>query len=1258
MSKKNHLEQIFSSTVEVAGNNSISARSAAPLPASALPWSVPPDEPTFWGRDDPTIRQLAQEFVAGQASNAGLLGAALTQLASEDAFRQALDDASALPPQVVGRILRPDGLPGGRLQLTFAQGLAPADSLTATAFTAEDGSFVLPIPQALRVAGTAARDMTVTGGNGSHTVANAFAPLQPNGYLPPITLPQALDPLPLALLGRLEQLVADASALTRPAAPDHATPAVTIGEDQCEIVFRNDASQDRFPFAAMFRLTDPALSQPTLVYRLGGETETDVRVPFYGLVSPTRALLGPEAPLEMHLAERVPIDRPLSVDAFRDGLAHVTPGWWNGVPIAGSLAIGYVVQMAQRWTPLGLALGDLTYSLPLAPGEQQRIAIVERTATSTVIDTETLDQTEQISFSEQDDTSATATFSSALREAASGGTHYDTDASSWSVGGGIGGAIAAGAALLAGGVAGGYGSGSANGNTDTWMSGARSSTSNTAERTHTSTQRQAAARRHSSRAAMRMATASESDSVVTKVITNHNKTRALTMQYWEVLRMFDVSTVVEGVTLVCLIPLDVVRFLPPGQPRDLQQAPEDRPSVLARYGQLLTHADMLSRVLPPRYRQGLALITEFAADPSATTVQTGADPAEDVLGFTLSGSFLPIEDVFVTVVSKRGLRAGPVPLSAAAATMPPIPGMTQSDRQNAYATEEELFGELRARRAGTAAVELRGEFVLPASIPRQDVVGFEISRRFYRLDYHFLPPAVNDVSLAQARLGGISGDLISALVGTVHQPSRTASYQPDRLDAELGGPRLSSFAALIPPPSNPQAAQTDSPPAPNVVFAKATWGQMLELSRNPLPVSSRVIPPVLGYSAVLEIEKTLQWTIRNTMTCSMAVFSALTPEERVVLLERYDIEVPAKDTKEKPVTVSVPLLSCISNNVLGYYGNAMVLPFQIPVAVTEATTDRKDGAVVKAGLTTGDIQAALTRFHTDGFDPPRAVIALPTKGVLGEAVLGHCSSAEKIDLLRFWNWQDSPGDEATQISPVAVPSSSLTAGLAAPSDLTHLNPIITNFNTSAAVPGTSLAEALAKAAAEQKPFDVAALTNAAQLETLTVKTLDTAETARKDALAQATTLATKAMDAAANLAKAAKKDASGGKDPKSPGDTFPGSDTKHPLSIYFNLDDSTVVDSTTEGTGSGQLAALDAFVAKAQEVHASAVTVRGFAGQEGDAQHNTELAQHRADAVKANLQSRLPAGTTITATKGGTTHSGTVPKLRRADVVITARKQK
>ncbi|SHM92187.1 hypothetical protein [Actinacidiphila paucisporea] len=1089
--------------------------------SSELPWSVPPDECSIWerSRDDPATQRLAEEYLEMQLADARGFTQGLVDLAGDATFRQAAEDPRYRPQQVVGHVRNPDGGPAQRVQVTL--GRAMSGAVPPVAYTSDDGSFVLRIPQAWRASTDLPHlPLLITGAKGDQTLHVDWKAVLASGLLPPLTLSKVVEPLPLGLFGQLQQLVADEGTAPAGTAADATMPVVQLGEDACELVFRTDSSQDRFPFPVFFRLTDPALSKPTLMYALGDNElyGGQALAPVYSTVNPLDALAGTAK--ELHIRRRTPLDRPISVEAFRDNLAQNSP-WWDQMPLASSLSIGYVVQMAQRWTPRGLALGDLVYSLPLAPGEQQRIAVVERTANSSVIESETLDSTEQMSYSQQDDTSAAATFTSAYQEAAQGGSAYSTEASSFSIAAAAGGGAFFPFGAAGGGVSTSYGTASNSGQTNTWLSGSRDSTSVAAQQTHAATHRQAAARRRTARSGMRMATASERGQVVTKVIANHNKTRALTVQYWEVLRMFDVQTAVEGVTLVCLVPLDVVRFLPYGQPRELEAAPTDRAEVLARYGRLLKHSEVLGTVLPVRNRRGLALLTEFAADPNAT-VQSSSDPAQDILQLSVTGTFLPLDEVFVTVVSKQGLRAGPVPLNAAGATVPPIRGDVDGDRTQAFSTEQELFGHLRARRTGSSGLML-GDVVLPSSIPRQDVVGFEITRRFRPLDYHFLPPAVRDLSVAQ-ELFGAGTALPDFITVTAQQPSRSVSFTPERLEQELGGPRLSAFSAQI--PATPGTGSAPGTPEPSVVFASASWGTNVELSRTKLPVSSRLISPLLGYGAILEIEKTLQWTVRHTMACTVAVYASLTPEERAVMLERYEIPVPP-DEDGNPQD-AVPLLSCVTNNVLGYYGNSMVLPFQIPVAVTRATTVVEHGEVVTKGLTTGDVQSALTRFHTDGFDPPRSTIALPTKGVLGEAVLGHCPSAEKIDLTRFWHWQDSPGDEATAIGNVTMPSGAMAvapeaaAGTALTGTTAAAGPVINNIATpmpdSDKIPA-GLATALITAAAGQK-LDTSVLTNAANLEKLTEKTQDTAEGARKDALASATSLAGKAIDGMVALKKA------------------------------------------------------------------------------------------------------------------------------------------
>jgi hypothetical protein len=51
------------------------------------------------------------------------------------------------------------------------------------------------------------------------------------------------------------------------------------------------------------------------------------------------------------------------------------------------------------------------------------------------------------------------------------------------------------------------------------------------------------------------------------------------------------------------------------------------------------------------------------------------------------------------------------------------------------------------------------------------------------------------------------------------------------------------------------------------------------------------------------------------------------------------------------------------------------------------------------------------------------MVALPSAGVFAEAVLGRFNSAEKLDVTRFWNWQDSPLPiQAPEIAPIQMGS--------------------------------------------------------------------------------------------------------------------------------------------------------------------------------------------------------------------------------------------
>jgi hypothetical protein len=53
-------------------------------------------------------------------------------------------------------------------------------------------------------------------------------------------------------------------------------------------------------------------------------------------------------------------------------------------------------------------------------------------------------------------------------------------------------------------------------------------------------------------------------------------------------------------------------------------------------------------------------------------------------------------------------------------------------------------------------------------------------------------------------------------------------------------------------------------------------------------------------------------------------------------------------------------------------------------------------------------QSWLVRRGLDRPAPKTEIIPLPSGGLFAEAVLGRYNAAEKMDLTRFWNWQDSP----------------------------------------------------------------------------------------------------------------------------------------------------------------------------------------------------------------------------------------------------------
>jgi hypothetical protein len=96
----------------------------------------------------------------------------------------------------------------------------------------------------------------------------------------------------------------------------------------------------------------------------------------------------------------------------------------------------------------------------------------------------------------------------------------------------------------------------------------------------------------------------------------------------------------------------------------------------------------------------------------------------------------------------------------------------------------------------------------------------------------------------------------------------------------------------------------------------------------------------------------------------------------------------------------LPLAQLVDQQPIAVSSNFLVFRMNMPAQGDAPDPSLADDLV--------NWRAFLDRTGLNGPVPRTEVVPLPTGGVFGEAVLGRSNAAEKIDLHRFWNWQDSP----------------------------------------------------------------------------------------------------------------------------------------------------------------------------------------------------------------------------------------------------------
>ncbi|MFF9147434.1 hypothetical protein ACF1BN_21515 [Streptomyces sp. NPDC014861] len=228
----------------------------------------------------------------------------------------------------------------------------------------------------------------------------------------------------------------------------------------------------------------------------------------------------------------------------------------ENLPFYDRPAEGMIVTTEQSWSAQGVTLGRLLHSLALAPGESTRVAVVDWQRTTRATGTETAGENEALSGTTEQNRSISEVASAIAREEQYGDSFGFQAGQSSSSGGSVG------VALFGLGGGGNWGKSSNTGiaTSVSRSTGVKSVAAETTQRISARTQQVATAARSRNMTVVRETTQTEKDQVLTRVVTNYNHMHAMSVQYYEVVQVYNVTTKPTKLERCLFIPLQELTF--------------------------------------------------------------------------------------------------------------------------------------------------------------------------------------------------------------------------------------------------------------------------------------------------------------------------------------------------------------------------------------------------------------------------------------------------------------------------------------------------------------------------------------------------------------------------------------------------------------------------------------------------------------------------------------------------------------------------
>lgn len=691
---------------------------------------------------------------------------------------------------------------------------------------------------------------------------------------------------------------------------------------------------------------------------------------------------------------------------------------WDEEPTlyqAVEVAHGHLLQFKSEWIDDGYSLGDLLYSLPLAPGQKKQIVVFDWERRESASNVQSVDFEESLYNSLTRDRDILEIAKGTVSESLRGSSRATTGSASAGIGGVLGGILF--------GVSGGFGTSNSRASQDSF----RQVSSTDQQKLRDRIVQSANAVRSLRSTVIQTVAQGERFEVSSETVANYNHCHAITIQYYEVLRHFKIRQRFAGARECLFVPLLMSQF-------DLKKA--------LRWREALQPA-LLDKRLNAAFDAGERVEHEWKNSdfPSGTFASENVLAATGVLQvkFVLrrpADRYEEVEDKSKPVVTPAGVV---YPYTKKVAKMIPenwarlkpfLGSLTPEQFYEQYMAEATDKDAVFHRELGEKiAREFINLLVFHVANENGNTIGVipidaSISSRYYR-------DGVLKVTLRLNQPTSFGRDKfhymqIKSKVATIDLPFglpdipiNLANILPDGsyLTVESGFMRYRTkhFEGFL---FNYSYLGDDLTATDGVmIYAGPSNEELRDPRKEDVALVNRLIA---------HLNDNLEYFHKE-------IWLRLSLERRFMLLDGIILNGKGEGRS---------VASLVENELIGIVGNSLVFP-------------------VAPGLNLNPdfgLKESLTDFYMVTESDPISV-TVPTKGVYAEAVMGRCNSCEEKDESRFWRWEESPiPDSPTAILPIDTTSRRAEPGNLQPSALP--NPIVNIQNAPNAPDPTGMAGTL------------------------------------------------------------------------------------------------------------------------------------------------------------------------------------------------------